>query len=196
MPAALCARSVPALEPAVQRQLVWRLGDNYFGRFRCAQDRCREYGDGLTRGVDGAPLSGPLRGHDGGHGGGRAEWYTDRRGSVPITEWRVSHAAHRFFAVVVRVSRPVPDDPNRASGEGEHGSDPPFFAAGAARPSGGWYARCTIWRTTPHPPLGESLPSSCIRAGRLPGPHAGRTTSSDASGWLLLTGGGMSSWCG
>ena len=36
------------LDPTVQRQLLWRLGDNYFGRFRCDQDRCREYGDGLT----------------------------------------------------------------------------------------------------------------------------------------------------
>ena len=33
---------------AVQRQLLWPLGDNYFGRFRCDLDRCREYGDGLT----------------------------------------------------------------------------------------------------------------------------------------------------
>ena len=32
----------------VQRQLLWPLGDNYFGRFRCDLDRCREYGDGLT----------------------------------------------------------------------------------------------------------------------------------------------------
>ena len=34
--------------PSVQRQLLWPLGDNYFGRFRCDLDRCREYGDGLT----------------------------------------------------------------------------------------------------------------------------------------------------
>ena len=34
--------------PRVQRQLLWPLGDNYFGRFRCDLDRCREYGDGLT----------------------------------------------------------------------------------------------------------------------------------------------------
>ena len=179
MPAALRARSVPALEPAVQRQLLWRLGDNYFGRFRCAQDRCREVGDGLTRGVDGTPLSGPLRGHDGGHGGGRAEWYTDRRGSVPITEWRVSHAAHRFFAVVVRVSRPGPDDPNRASGEGEDGSDPlpfsplarhgqvgggtPGVPSGVPFPTRRWGSR-----SRPH------VSNPCRKA---PGPHAGRTTS-------------------
>ena len=34
--------------PVVQRQLLWPLGDNYFGRFRCDLDRCRECGDGLT----------------------------------------------------------------------------------------------------------------------------------------------------
>ena len=36
------------METIVQRQLLWPLGDNYFGRFRCDLDRCREYGDGLT----------------------------------------------------------------------------------------------------------------------------------------------------
>ena len=37
-----------SIRHAVQRQLLWPLGDNYFGRFRCDLDRCREYGDGLT----------------------------------------------------------------------------------------------------------------------------------------------------
>ena len=36
-------------------------------------------------------------------------------------------------------------------------------------------------RVRPPPPSGGSLPSSCILAGRLPGPHTGRTTSRDAS---------------
>ena len=34
-------------------------------------------------------------------------------------------------------------------------------------------------RVSPPSPSGRSLPSVCILAGRLPGPHAGRTTSSD-----------------
>ena len=38
----------------------------------------------------------------------------------------VSHPPLPFFAVVVRVFRPRPADPNRASGEGRDGSDPPF----------------------------------------------------------------------
>ena len=32
-----------------------------------------------------------------------------------------------------------------------------------------------VWHT--NPPAGGSLPSVCIPAGRLPGPHAGRTIS-------------------
>ena len=140
-------------------------------------------------------MFGPLRGHDGGHGGGRAEWYADRWGGVPKTERGVSHAARRFFAVVVRVSRSGPSAPNRASGEGEDGSDPPIFAAGAARLSGGCGTRCTTRCPTPHPPFGRSLPSSCIRAGRLPArARAGRGAATRRL--FLLTGGGMSSWCG
>ena len=44
------ARRAPSatVPTGVQRQLLWPLGDNYFGRFRCDLDRCREYGDGLT----------------------------------------------------------------------------------------------------------------------------------------------------
>ena len=84
-------------------------------------------------------------------------------------------------AVVVRIFRPGPDDPNRASGEGEDGSDPPFFTAGAVRRAGGCQPRCQAPCQTPPPPLGGSLPSSCVLAGRLPGPPAGRTTSSDAA---------------
>ena len=102
-----------------------------------------------------------------------------------------------FFAVAVRVFRPGPDDPNRASGEGRDGSDPPFLTAVAVRRGRGCQPRCQAPCQTPPPPSGGALPSSCILAGRLPGPHADRTTSRDASaGWFLLTGGGMSSWCG
>ena len=83
-------------------------------------------------------------------------------------------------AVVVRVFRPRPDDTNRASGEGEDGSDPPFVTAGADRRWGGCYTRCSLWCYTRPTPSGGSLPSVCIPAGRLPGPHAGRTTRANA----------------
>ena len=62
-----------------------------------------------------------------------------------------------FFAVVVLVFRPGPADPNRASGEGRDGSDPPFCAAGAARRSGWCQPRC---QAQCQPPLafGEVAP--------------------------------------
>ena len=81
-------------------------------------------------------------------------------------------------AVVVRLFVLRPADPNRASGEGRDGSDPPFCAAGAARRRGG-VRHGVRHRVSPPSPSGRSLPSVCILAGRLPGPHAGRTTSSD-----------------
>ena len=90
----------------------------------------------------------------------------------------MSHAAHRIFAVVVRVFRPGPDDPNRASGEGEDGSDPPFIAAGAARPSGG------------------GAPVFMYPCRKAPRPARGPDDEQRRGGWFLLTGGGMSSWCG
>ena len=45
--------------------------------------------------------------------------------------------------------------------------------------------------------VGGVAPVLMYPCRKAPGPHAGRTTSRDASaGWFLLTGGGMSSWCG
>ena len=121
-----------------------------------------------------APSSGPFRGHDGGHGGGRAEWYTDRGGGVPKTAWGVSHATRCFFAVVVRVFRPSPSLPNRASGEGEDGSDPPFCAADAARLRGGCGTRCTTWCTTLPPAVGGVAPVSRYPCGKAPTPAQAR----------------------
>ena len=91
----------------------------------------------------------------------------------------VSHPPLPLFAVVVRVVRPRPADPNRASGEGRDGSDPPFFTACAVRQAGGCPTQCPTGCPIPPLPLGRSLPSVGIPAGRLPGPHAGRTISSD-----------------
>ena len=68
------------------------------------------------------------------HNGTRTEGgvYQKQRGVV-------YHTAIHCIPVVVRVCRPSPSFPNRASGEGQDGSDPPFFAAGAARRRGGWH---------------------------------------------------------
>ena len=100
------------------------------------------------------------------------------RALVPQTAGGVSHPPLPLFAVVVRVCRPRPADTNRASGAGRDGSDPPFFTAGAVRQGGGVPPSVPPGVPSP-PPVGRSLPSVCIPAGRLPGPRAGRTTSSD-----------------
>ena len=91
----------------------------------------------------------------------------------------VWHTPRPFSAVAIRVFRPRPDDLNRASGEGRDGSDPPFLTAGAVRRMGGvWHA---AWHAVWHiPPAFVGVaPVLMYPAGRLPGPHAGRTTSSD-----------------
>ena len=47
------------------------------------------------------------------------------------------------------------------------------------RTEGGCPTQCPTGCPIPLPPLGRSLPSVGIPAGRLPGPRAGRTTSRD-----------------
>ena len=59
------------------------------------------------------------------------------------------HTLIHVSAGVVRVVRPRPDDPNRASGEGRDGSDPPLSTAGAVRRGVGCPTRCTTGCTTP-----------------------------------------------
>ena len=87
--------------------------------------------------------------------------------------------------------------PEPRPAERERTGATPLFDRWRGSAREGCQPRCQAPCQTPPPPSGGSLPSSCILAGRLPGPHAGRTTSRDASaGWFLLTGGGMSSWCG
>ena len=99
-------------------------------------------------------------------------------GGVSGKQWGgVSGPPLPFSAGFVRVFRSRPDDPSRASGEGEDGSDPPFLTAGAVSRWVGCQARCQAPCQTPHPPPVGSLPSVCIPAGRLPGPRAGRTIS-------------------
>ena len=112
-----------------------------------------------------------------GQGAGQAKCHADTGGGVAIREGGVWHTTRPFFAVPVLVFRPRPDDTRRASGEGLDGSDPPFLTAGAVSRWGWCGTRCGTWCGTPTPPPGGALPSVCIPAGRLPGPHAGRTIS-------------------
>ena len=62
----------------------------------------------------------------------------------------MSHPPLPFVAVVVRLFVLRPADPNRASGEGRDGSDPPFCAAGAARRMG--VVSATVSGTVSDPP--------------------------------------------
>ena len=102
------------------------------------------------------PFRGRLRGRE--HG-------TRTEGGVSQKQpGGVSHPPLPLFAVVVRVVRPRPADPNRASGEGRDGSDPPFFTAGAVRQEGGCPTQCPTGCPIPSPPLGGSLPSVGIPA--------------------------------
>ena len=80
------------------------------------------------------------------------------------------HPAIHFLPAFVRFFRARPDDPSRASGEGEYGSDPPFLTAGAVSRGGGCKHGCKHPCQTP-PPLSVGVaPVVCIPAGRLPGP--------------------------
>ena len=94
---------------------------------------------------------------------------------MAIREGGVWHTTRPFFAVLVRVFRPRPDDQSRASGEGLDGSDPHFLTAGAVSRWGGVAPGVAPGVAHPPPSQWGSLPSVCIPAGRLPGPHAGRT---------------------
>ena len=53
---------------------------------------------------------------------GRARGSAQGRRNAPQTLGGVGHAPPSFTAGCVRVFRPRPDDPNRASGEGRDGS--------------------------------------------------------------------------
>ena len=117
----------------------------------------------------------PFRGRTQGRAQGSANAPQTEGGVGQKQRDGVGHAHRLFFAVAIRVFRPGPDDPNRASGEGEDGSDPPFLTAGAVRRGGGCGTRRGTGWGTPTPPPGGSLPSVFIPAGRLPGPRAGRT---------------------
>ena len=84
----------------------------------------------------------------------------------------MSHPPLPLFAVVVRLFVLRPADPNRASGEGKDGSDPPFCAAGAARRRAG--VRHGV-RHRVRPPLafGEVAPVCMYPCGKAPRPARG-----------------------
>ena len=95
------------------------------------------------------------------------------------TRWGVYHCRLPLSAVSLRVFRPEPADPSRASGEGNDGSDPPFFAAGAARRVGWCNTWCNTRCNTFPPRHAGSLPSEIILAGRLRRPPTGASGRAD-----------------
>ena len=121
------------------------------------------------------PVSGPFRGSAQGRAQGSDVVIRKPGGGSQQTEAGGSHPPRPLFAAALRVVRPRPDDPNRASGEGEDGSDPPFFTAGAVRRRGvdhtGFHTRYHTplrlrWgRSRPHVSLLEGSPAR-TRAGR------------------------------
>ena len=125
------------------------------------------------------PHRAPFRGRPRGRLRGRANGTRTAGGVSQEQPGGVSHPPRPLFAVVVRLFVLRPADPNRASGAGRDGSDPPLFTAGAVRPGGGCPTPCPTGCPIPSPPSGESLPSVGIPAGRLRRrPARGRETIS------------------
>ena len=84
----------------------------------------------------------------------------------------MSHPPLPFVAVVVRRFVLRPADPNRASGEGRDGSDPPFCAAGAARRRGG-VSHGVRHRVSPPLAFGEVAPVCMYPCRKAPRPARG-----------------------
>ena len=118
------------------------------------------------------PFRAPFRGRLRGRLRGRENGTRTEGGGVPRTAGGVSHPPLPFFAVVVRVFRPRPADPNRASGEGRDGSDPPFLTAGAVRQGGGCPTQCPTGCPIP-PAVGEVAPVCMYPCGKAPRPACG-----------------------
>ena len=84
----------------------------------------------------------------------------------------MSHPPLPFVAVVVRLFVLRPADPNRASGEGKDGSDPPFCAAVAARRRGG-VSHGVRHRVSPPLAFGEVAPVCMYPCRKAPRPARG-----------------------
>ena len=119
------------------------------------------------------PVSGPFRGRAQGRAQGSENGTRKQGGCTKKRRGGVYHTPIHISAVVVRVCRPRPDAPNRASGEGEDGSDPPVFTAGAVRRGGGCTTRCTTG-CTPHPAVVGVAPVLMYPCWKAPRPARGQ----------------------
>ena len=97
---------------------------------------------------------------------------THRGGGCNSTLAMFPPAVFGFF-VLDRTTRTAP------AVQGRTGATPPFSPLARHGDGGGASPGATPGATSHPSRRGGSLPSQCIPAGRLPGPHAGRTTSRD-----------------
>ena len=119
------------------------------------------------------PVSGPLRDRAQGRAQGSEDGTRNQGGVYQKENGGVYHTPIHFSAGFVRVFRPGPDDPNRASGEGRDGSDPPFSTAGAVRREGGCTTRCTTGCPIPPAFVGVA-PVSMYPCWKAPPPARGQ----------------------
>ena len=126
----------------------------------------------------GPPVSGPFRGSAQGRAQG-SDGVIRKPGAGSQQQRRGDHIPPVHFSlplfglfVLDRTTRTAPAERERT------GATPPFSPL-ARFGEGVWITPGFTPGITPPPPSLGSLPSSCIPAGRLPGPHAGRTTSRD-----------------
>ena len=115
----------------------------------------------------------PFRGRPRGRLRGRENGTRTAGGCPKNRQGGVSHPPLPLFAVVVRVFVLRPADPNRASGEGKDGSDPPLLTAGAVRQEGGCPTPCPHRVSHPPPAVGGVAPVCRYPCGKAPRPARG-----------------------
>ena len=120
----------------------------------------------------------PFRGRPRGRLRGRENGTRTAGGVSQEQPGGVSHPPLPLFAVVVRRFVLRPADPNRASGEGKDGSDPPLLTAGAVRQEGGCPTPCPTGCPIPLPPWGgRSRLYVSLREGSPARTRAGRSAA-------------------
>ena len=107
---------------------------------------------------------------------GNAQGNAQGNQNLTRTQGGVSHPPLPFFAVVVRLFVLRPADPNRASGEGKDGSDPPPFSPLARHGEGRGITPGLTPGLTPLPRLrgGRSRLHVSLRKGSPARTRAGR----------------------
>ena len=119
------------------------------------------------------PRLAPFRGNAQGKQQGRRHVAPTEGGVQHTQRGGVQQHPRHVPAGVVRVCRPRPADPNRASGAGKDGSDPPFFRRSCGTARGGCITGCNTRRYIPPPPSGGVAPVPMYPGGKAPRPAHG-----------------------